>query len=68
MKTTTQTDRARVVRPTSNTADPLRTANLSLKSAELALKRQLPAVQREVQRIEAAKAVSQAALNFRFDF
>jgi hypothetical protein len=68
MKTTAQMARARVVRATSDTADPLRPANLSIKNAERALKRQLPAVQREVRRIEAAKAVSQATLNFKFSF
>lgn len=68
MKTTVQTGRVPVARRASNRTDPLQPAALSLKAVERALKRQLPAIQREVQRIEAAKAVSQETLNFKFSF
>jgi hypothetical protein len=66
MKTTAQTGRAGAVRPASNIADPLRPANLSLKDAERALKRQLPAVRSAVQRLQYAKIVSQKTLDFKF--
>lgn len=68
MKITVQTRRALGVRRASNSTDPLQPAALSVKAVERALKRQLPAVQREVQRIEAAKVVSQEALNFKFSY
>lgn len=47
-------------------ANPLQPASLSLKAAERVLRRQLPELLREMRRIEAAKVVSQEALNFRF--
>jgi len=46
--------------------DPLKPANMTIRTAEKALKKALPRIQKEVARLEKAKRVSDEALNFRF--
>ena len=66
MKAAVQIRRTQGERRSAASADPLRPADVPLVRVERELKRQLPDVRLAVERLEAAKVVSPAALNFKF--
>ncbi len=68
MKAANPGKRSAVVRRAEKNVDPLQPAARSMQTVERQLRKQLSEIEREVQRIEAAKVVSQEALNFKFSY